>query len=181
MNKEQQKDKIIEIVKKAIDDNKLVTYGEDDIISLESNDVDHIAEEVAENVYNFYRPINEVAEYKPDEERRKGFFDRDNQVRILATDIKELKDKNAELKRERDEYYAQADRLQEKLAQVLMRVDKTKEWTLNRAKTEGAKELAEKVKNLLLVTYGDYGSPLCDITGEDIVCDIDELLEEYTE
>ena len=58
MNKEQQKDKIIEIVKKAIDDNKLVTYGEDDIISLESNDVDHIAEEVAENVYNFYKPID---------------------------------------------------------------------------------------------------------------------------
>ena len=163
MNKEQQKDKIIEIVKKAIDDNKLVTYGEDDIISLESNDVDHIAEEVAEKVYDLYAAVF------------------DNEIEILKRGIKELRVENAELKRERGEYYAQADRLQAKLAQVLMRVDKTEEWTLDRAKTEGAKEFAEKVKNLLLVTYSDYWSPLGDITGKDIVCDIDELLEEYTE
>ena len=50
MTKEQQKDKIIEIVKRAIDDNTVVGNGEDDIIALDCNDVDHIAEEVAEEV-----------------------------------------------------------------------------------------------------------------------------------
>ena len=50
MTKEQQKDKIIEIVKKAIDDNSVTAYGEDDIVSIDGDDVDHIAEEVAENV-----------------------------------------------------------------------------------------------------------------------------------
>ena len=50
MNKEQQKDKIIEIVKKAIDDNSVTSYGEDDIVSIDGDDVDHIAEEVAEEV-----------------------------------------------------------------------------------------------------------------------------------
>ena len=91
-----------------------------------------------------------------------------------------LREECVRLNKERDEYYAQADRLQEKLAQVLMRVDKTKEWTLDRAKIEGAKEFAEEIRELLLVTYGDYGSPLGDITGEEIMRDIDELLEEYT-
>ena len=70
MTKEQQKDKIIEIVKKAIDDNSVTTYGEDDMVAIDGDDVDHIAEEVAEEVYNFYHPIDEVAEYKPDEDRR---------------------------------------------------------------------------------------------------------------
>lgn len=50
MTKEQQKDKIIEIVKNAIADNTVVGNGEDDIIALDCNDVDHIAEEVAEAV-----------------------------------------------------------------------------------------------------------------------------------
>lgn len=73
MDKEQQKDKIIEIVKKAIDDNSVTECGEDD--------VDHIAEEVAENVYEFYHPIDEVAEYKPDEVRR--FSDYGDEMRSL--------------------------------------------------------------------------------------------------
>lgn len=50
MTKEQQKDKIIEIVKKAIDNNTIVGSGEVDIIELDCNDVDHIAEKVAEEV-----------------------------------------------------------------------------------------------------------------------------------
>lgn len=53
MTKEQQKDKIIEIVKKAIDDNSVTTYGEDDIVAIDGDDVDHIAEEIAECVGEF--------------------------------------------------------------------------------------------------------------------------------
>nr|DAM56597.1 MAG TPA: transcription factor [Caudoviricetes sp.] len=166
MEKEQQKDKIIEIVKKAIDDNSVTAYGEDDIVSIDGDDVDHIAEEVAEEVYDLYTSVLD------------NF---DNGIESLKRGIKELQDENAGLNRECNDYLAKIDQLQAKLAQVLMGVDKTKEWTLDRAKTEGAKEFAEKVKNLLLVTYSDYWSPLGDITGKDIVCDIDELLEEYTE
>lgn len=50
MTKEQQKDKIIEIVKKAIADNTIEGSGEYDIIALNCNDVDNIAEKVAEEV-----------------------------------------------------------------------------------------------------------------------------------
>lgn len=166
MDKEQQKDKIIEIVEKAIDDNSVTAYGEDDIVSIDGDDVDHIAEEVAENVYEFYRPIDEVAEYKPDEDRR--FSDSGDEIRSLTRAVKELKD-------ERDEYYAQADRLQEKLAQVLMRVDKTKEWTLDRAKIEGAKEFAEKLKEV--IHERDYVRGYAEIGS---IEEINELLEEYT-
>lgn len=165
MKKEQQKDKIIEIVKKAIDDNTIVGSGEGDIIALDCNDVDHIADEVAENVYNFYHPIDKVTEYKPDEDRR--FSDYGDEIRSLTRAIKELKD-------ERDEYYAQADRLQEKLAQVLMRVDKTKEWTLDRAKIEGVKEFAEKLKEV--IHERDYVRGYAEIG---LIEEIDEILKEY--
>lgn len=57
MNKEQQKDKIIEIVKKAINDNSVTSYGEDDIVTIDGDDVDHIAEEVAETICDLYTPI----------------------------------------------------------------------------------------------------------------------------
>lgn len=88
--------------------------------------------------------------------------------------IKITKEEYNKLKDERDEYYAQADRLQEKLAQVLMRVDKTKEWTLDRAKIEGAKEFAEKLKEIIhergyVRGYAEIG----------LIEEIDELLKEY--
>ena len=119
MEKEQQKDKIIEIVKKAIGDNSIVEKGTAYIIVFDSNDIDHIAEEVAENVYNFYKPIdNEPVGAMYIEGCRKGFFDRDNQVRTLATAIKELKDENAGLNRECNDYLAKIDQLQAKLAQA---------------------------------------------------------------
>ena len=89
--------------------------------------------------------------------------------------IKITKEEYNKLKDERDEYYAQADRLQEKLAQVLMRVDKTKEWTLDRAKIEGAKEFAEKLKEV--IHERDYVQGYAEIG---LIKEIDELLEEYT-
>lgn len=170
MTKEQQKDKIIEIVKKAIDENSLHDYDKESdevIVQIDGDDVDHIAEEVAGNIYNFYHPIDEVAEYKPDEVRR--FSDYGDEIRSLTRAVKELKD-------ERDEHYAQADRLQEKLAQVLMRVDKTKEWTLDMAKIEGAKEFAERLKEV--IHERDYIQGYAEIG---LIEEIDELLKEYEE
>lgn len=93
--------------------------------------------------------------------------------------IKITKEEYNKLKDERDEYYAQADRLQEKLAQVLMMVDKTKEWTLDRAKIEGAKEFAEMLKTKTHNYYPSIDSYCCS-RHVVLVEDIDELLEEYT-
>lgn len=76
MTKEQQKDKIIEIVKKAIGETSLYNYDKkrgEFIAQINCDDVDHIAEEVAGNIYNFYHPIDEVAEYKPDEDIGKTY------------------------------------------------------------------------------------------------------------
>ena len=53
MNKEQQKDKIIEIVKSAIAENSLYDYDKENdevIAQIDGDDVDHIAAEVAEEV-----------------------------------------------------------------------------------------------------------------------------------
>ena len=86
--------------------------------------------------------------------------------------IKITKEEYNKLKDERDEYYAQADRLQEKLAQVLMRVDNTKEMTLDRAKIEGAKEFAEKLKEI--IHERDYVRGYAEIG---LIEEIDELLE----
>lgn len=55
--KEQQKDEIILIVKKAIAANSYIDLSDDRVIS-DCNGVDHIAEEVADAVYNFYKPID---------------------------------------------------------------------------------------------------------------------------
>lgn len=58
MNKEQQKDEIILSVKKAIGENSY--YTEADNCLIDSNDVDHIAEQSAEMLYNAgYRQIDE--------------------------------------------------------------------------------------------------------------------------
>lgn len=194
MKKEQQKDKIIEIVKKAINDNAIIEKDTAYIIVFDSNDIDHIAEEVAENVYNFYKPIdNEPVGAMYIEGCRKGFFDRDNQVRTLATAIKELKDENAELKNERDEYYAQADRLQARLAQA--QEDNSEfqyqlrnshltisllDTRLKHARRQAAEEFAEKLKEKFdgydATSYNGYEEGFHDLQEE-----IDEVLKEYTE
>ena len=51
------KDEIISIVKKAIAANSYIALSDDRVIS-DCNGVDHIAEEVADAVYNFYKPID---------------------------------------------------------------------------------------------------------------------------
>lgn len=43
------KDEFIVITKKAIDANSVSTVGEDDIFAIDGNDIDHIAEQVAED------------------------------------------------------------------------------------------------------------------------------------
>ena len=66
MTKEQQKDKIIEIVKKAIVENSLHDYdvrSGEVIAQIDSDDLDHIAEEVAEAVYCQGLAVEEVKKF----------------------------------------------------------------------------------------------------------------------
>nr|DAP53599.1 MAG TPA: GTPase-activating protein [Caudoviricetes sp.] len=100
MTKEQQKDKIIEIVKKSIGDNSVTTYGADDMVSIDGDDVDHIAEEVAEKVYDLYASVF------------------GNEIESLKRDIKELQDENAGLNRECNDYCEEIDRLQARNADL---------------------------------------------------------------
>lgn len=190
MDKEQQKDKIIEIVKKAIDDNSVTTYGADDMVLIDGDDVDHIAEEVAEAVYNFYEPIdNEPVGAMYIEGCRKGFFDRDNQVRALAMAIKELKDENAGLNRECNDYLAKIDQLQAKLAQAQEDNNEFQyqlrnshltisllDTMLKHARRQAAKEFAEKLKKV--IHERDYIQGYAEIG---LIEEIDEVLKEYEE
>ena len=58
MNKEQQKDELILIVKKAIADNSIPFEDSDEFVELDGFDVDSIAEEVYEALYNAgYRKV----------------------------------------------------------------------------------------------------------------------------
>lgn len=100
MTKEQQNGKIIKIVKNAIADNTVVGNGEDDIIALDCNDVDHIAEEVAEKGYDLYASVF------------------GNEIESLKRGIKELQDENAVLNRECNDYCAKIDQLQAKHADL---------------------------------------------------------------
>lgn len=49
------RDKLILLVKNAIDDNAAHSVGEDDLLTLDCNDVDHIAEQIADEVGEFLK------------------------------------------------------------------------------------------------------------------------------
>lgn len=123
MNKEQIKDEIILTVKKAIADNAEI-YDED-YISADSNDTDHMAEQVAENLYN--------AGY------RKTFTSdlaSDTQKAYKEGYIKGIEERKAE-----------NERLTERLKQVLLSIDTVKEMNamcnINEQRKQAVKEFAE--------------------------------------
>lgn len=80
MTKEQREDNIIAIARKAIDDNSVTAYGEDDIVSIDGDDVDHIAEEVAEEVCCQELAVGKVKQFLFVED---GSVDTDELVRQL--------------------------------------------------------------------------------------------------
>lgn len=185
MTKEQQNGKIIKIVKNAIADNTAVWNGEDDIIALDCNDVDHIAEEVAEKGYDLYSSVF------------------GNEIKSLKRGIKELQDENAELNREcdivddytigfathlmqkqRDEVdrmQAEIKNLQEENAYLLkvceekFTFDTTENKTysiFNSVRKVFAEELKEKLHNDYIMPSGE--------TDERLVFEcVDEVLKEY--
>ena len=96
---DKQKDEIILTVKNAIAANSVCSVGEEDIISLDSNDVDHIAQETADNLNKAgYRKIDEncavitKAELKEFAEKVKSLYMQYEEVclQMLCEDIDEL-------------------------------------------------------------------------------------------
>ena len=169
MTKEQQKDKIIEIVKKAIAENSLYDYDKesDEVIAqIDGDDLDHIAEEVAGNIYNFYHPIDEVAEYKPDEVRR--FSDYGDEIRSHTRAVKELKDQIAELEKEKEETMKAWLKDREG-----MFWDGVREGELKGYKQ--LKQFAERLKEV--IHERDYIQGYAEIG---LIKEIDELLKEIT-
>lgn len=84
MNKEQQKDEIILAVKQAFNDNAEPTPFVREYIELDGNDIDHIAEQTAETLYNAgYRKIPETAVVISGE-------DRDEEMRACNEERAEL-------------------------------------------------------------------------------------------
>lgn len=161
MTKEQKYGKIIEIVKKAIADNTVDGSGEDDIITLDCNDVDHIAEEVAEEVYDLYTAVF------------------DNEIKSLKRGIKELQDENAGLNRECNDYLAEVGRLKKENANLLKVCEEKFTFNTTANKTYSVfnsvrKEFAEKLKKVIYER--DYIQGYVEIG---LVKEIDELLKEY--
>ena len=98
-NKEQIKDEIILTVKKAIGVNSY--YTEDDNVLIDSNDIDHIAEQTAEALYNAGYRKTFTSDLASDTQKAykegyiKGFADGEEEFEII-------KNRNAELIKERD-------------------------------------------------------------------------------
>ena len=167
------KDEIILIVKKAISANISFSCADDEGVILESNDVDHTAEEVAEKLYNAgYRKFPEYAVILTPEEREEE---------IKSTN--EILAERDGLKAEIERLKAENKRLSEKLGQVLLSIDTVKEMNtmcdIDEQRKQAVEEFAERLKDLLYTVYGKHGAPLGDLTAEDIAREIDELLKEY--
>lgn len=184
------KDKIILIVKNAIADYADIDV-ETDTVTTDSNGVDHLAEQVAEEVYKMFEPvsIDEQGALGPSGKVTTSKFVIDMPLAYKegyskgVTDGIELNktlhnEKCAEFNKLCYDYAKIQDEnksLRNKLAEYKKPVD---EFIKGR-ETKAVREFAKRLKDLLYTVYGDYGAPLGDITAEDIACDIDELLKEY--
>lgn len=176
MDKEQQKDKIIEIVKKAIDDNSVTTYGADDMVSIDGDDVDHIAEEVAENVYNFYKPIdNEMNTMCNIDDIVRGFIVKDGKIMYVTNILNGCRQEFKDIHKICDE-----------LNNNMKEIDRLMEWNnylrfqLEEIQKLTVKEFAAKLKKNTHNYYPSIDSYCCS-RHVVLVKDIDELLKEYEE
>lgn len=132
MNKEQQKDEIILMVKNAIAANSIPFEDSDELVELDGSDVDNIAEEVAEEVYNAgYRKVPEYAVIIPAEEREEE---------IKATN---------EILAERDRLKAEIERLKAEIkykTEVIrnaVKINEVGEKELVKIRKQTAKDIAD--------------------------------------
>ena len=152
-NKEQIKDEIILTVKKAIGANSY--YIKDYNFLIDSNDIDHIAEQTAEIIYNAgYRKTFTSA------------FASDTQKAYKEGYIKGIEERKAE-----------NERLTERLKQVLLSIDTVKEMNamcnIDEQRKQAVKEFAQKIKD----GVADYLYKTNFDGRKDNVIDIFELCE----
>ena len=163
-NKEQIKDEIILTVKKAIGANSY--YIKDYNFLIDSNDIDHIAEQTAEIIYNAgYRKTFTSA------------FASDTQKAYKEGYIKGIEERKAE-----------NERLTERLKQVLLSIDTVKEMNamcnIDYHRKQAVKEFADKVKeyinNKVIADFDDSKSvKYYTVDLDEFESEIDELLKEY--
>lgn len=142
MNKEQQKDEIILIVKKAIADNSIPFEDSDEFVELDCSDVDNIADEVYEALYNAgYRKVPEYAVIIPAEER---------EAEMKATN---------ETLAERDRLKAEIERLKVEIKykteaiRNAIKINEEGEKELVKIRKETAKEILNMGKKLYEMSY----------------------------
>lgn len=164
MNKEQIKDEIILTVKKAIADNAEI-YDED-YISADSNDTDHMAEQVAENLYNAGYRKTFTSDLASDTQKAfkegyiKGFDDRDEEFKIIIGRNEQLLKRNAQF--------------EEKLSEYKKPIDKFIKDREKQAVRDFAEMLKKKFDGYEAWYYNGYEEGYHDLQEE-----IDELLKEY--
>lgn len=178
MNKEQQKYEIILMVKKAIANNCIPFEDSDEFVELDGFDVDNIADEVYETLYNAgYRKVPEYAVIIPSEEREEE---------IKATN--EILAERDGLKAERERLKVENWRLTAKLRQVLLSIDTVKETNtmcnISKQIEQAVKEFAEKVKDYIndkvIADFDDSDSvKYYTVDLDEFESEIDELLKEY--
>ena len=171
--KQRIKDKVILTVKNAIADNADIDIGTD-TVTTDCNGVDHLAEQVAEEVYKMFEPVS------IDEQGALGecgaTANREQQIEELNNFILSHLYEGSTLLLAENLYNAGYRKVDEvKQLNSIIVVNKP----IQEIKNEAVKEFAEKLKNLLYTVYGNYGAPLGDLTAEDVACEIDELLKEY--
>ena len=168
MNKEQQKDEIILAVKEAFNDNAEPTPFVREYIELDGNDIDHIAEQTAENLYNagwrktFTSDLASDTQKAFKEGYQKGFDDRDEEFKIIMERNEQLLKRNAQLEEKLNEFKKQIDKF------------------IKDREKQAVKEFADKLqKELPCRDYTFNGNTYSMVLTSSMKYVIDKLLKEY--
>lgn len=195
MKEEQIKDEIILTVKKAIGVNSYNT--EDDNFLIDSNDIDHIAEQTAEIIYNagYRKTFTSIFVSNPQRAFKEGYvkgieeqkaeIERLTEVnKAMENDIYNNEMNLQNLLNEIAELKAENERLTEKLRQVLLSIDTVKEMNtmcnIDEQRKQAVKEFVEKLqKELPCRDYTFNGNTYSMILTSSTKYVIDKLLKEY--
>ena len=114
--------------------------------------------------------------------------EQENEIERLHQQVRDTDDKMArnsieQYKNDYDKAFERLKAQQREIDRLKIQLEQANAGIVNCSgcelvETNGIKEFAEKLKDLLYTVYGKHGAPLGDLTAEDIACEIDELLQE---
>lgn len=178
MKEEQIKDEIILTVKKAIGVNSYNT--EDDNFLIDSNDIDHIAEQTAEIIYNagYRKTFTSIFVSNPQRAFKEGYV---KGIEEQKAEIERLTEVNKAME---NDIYNNEMNLQNLLNEIAElkaeneRFESNMKNVLEIEKKNAVKEFAERLK---MKTHNYYPSidSYCISKKAVLVSEIDELLKEY--